>query len=614
MSTLSFLAILPAALAVTGLLIYRFLGSQKESSRITSQIVEKLRADMPERGSELASLPTREVSLELKRDHQLRRIVGVKTFELLQLVLQQEHKQSLVVYGICAGLFLVGMGAFMYVQTRPPPPPNPATISPSNGPPSTSGTGGITNPAPVVPPGPAQRIETLAVRWVVAPVPDAVLETLFEAEVNVRDYWQGDDNLKFISDAPRQMILEEQNRGIARLLMKQLGAGKGESKLGTTLAILELNEAGSLTLPFGSIHLDEEVWPRGEGSLKRSDVITASSGIGLLYPESRAPYDDDPERDEALKIIRQRTRKNEPRFQYKRTGLQAQLSIRAYALAFADWIDKLSTTGEFSTPLPAEFRIVLLTEVQSLPIHPNLFCDVMSVLQRDLTSTIEARSSADSATIDSRPLTTTWLALKPNDDNEVFYRVEWQRDETFTTKGGPEVDRVPVCRVSLFRARRVNPETFQQATGQPNPAADVKPGGVLILASDPMVAPHSNRIKALIGNKPLVELPLGTGLDEALAWCGKAQPSAIIISPKAFGPGKTLYSRAFIRAALSGSIQASVLRVLDTEDSETIPPEILVSGFENEVFGRLQNSAMRGKKTEEQWELIKAFLTGILSQ
>ena len=121
MTTLSFLAVLPAALAVTGFVIYRFLGSQKESSRITSQIVEKLRADMPERSSQLANLPARQLSLELVRDHELRSMVGDKNFELLQLVLKQEHNRSLVVYGICASLFLVGMGAFIYVQTRPQP-------------------------------------------------------------------------------------------------------------------------------------------------------------------------------------------------------------------------------------------------------------------------------------------------------------------------------------------------------------------------------------------------------------------------------------------------------------------------------------------------------------
>ena len=121
MTTLSFLAILPAALAVTGFVIYRFLVSQTESSRITSEIVEKLRADMPERSSQLANLPARQLSLELVRDHELRRTVGDKNFELLQLVLKQEHKRSLVVYGICAGLFLIGMSAFIYVQARPEP-------------------------------------------------------------------------------------------------------------------------------------------------------------------------------------------------------------------------------------------------------------------------------------------------------------------------------------------------------------------------------------------------------------------------------------------------------------------------------------------------------------
>lgn len=121
MTTLSFLAALPAVLAITGFVVYRFLGTQRESGRVTGIIVEKLRVDLPERSQQILGLPPRELSRELVRDHQLRTAVGEHSFSLLQQALGQEHTRSILVYILCALLFLVGVASFVFTQLHPAP-------------------------------------------------------------------------------------------------------------------------------------------------------------------------------------------------------------------------------------------------------------------------------------------------------------------------------------------------------------------------------------------------------------------------------------------------------------------------------------------------------------
>lgn len=466
---------------------------------------------------------------------------------------------------------------------------------------------GAPSPAPE---GPSQRIETLAVRWVFTALPDATLEALFQAEVQASDYWFADDNLKFMSDEPRQEIQGEQNRAIGRGLLQELGAGTMESRHGTTLAVFEMNQARSLTLPFGALHLDEEIYPPGAATrLARSELARASSGIELICPESRAPYDDDPVRDACQEIVGQRPRKNPPGMTYRREGRRAEITLNAGAAALADWIDRLPTTGDFSTPLPAEFRIVLLNGVASLPLHPERFCDVMSVIQSRLRPGRE--TSPGGPTAARRPLRTSWLSLKPNGAAETHYRVEWQSDDNYTTRGGPEEERLPACRVSLFRAVRTTAAEFQQATVVPEPAAETGPGGVVIFAADPAISSQAERIRSLIGSTPLVEIPLGTGLDAALAWCRKARPAVVMVSTEAFGPGEGLVFRAFVREALKAPLSAAVLRVTLAEKA---PAEYEISGFEEDEFSRLTEISFKDQTDSQRWQLTKSFLTETLSR
>jgi hypothetical protein len=456
---------------------------------------------------------------------------------------------------------------------------------------------------------PAQRIETLDVRWSVGPVPDPALDALLTGEIDADDYWYSDDNLKFLSNDPRQAIMASQNRALGRTLLQQLANEPEASPRGTILAILELNSARSLTLPFGALHIDEPVYPPEGDMLARTDLIQASSGVELLYPDARAPYDDDPERETALAVIRQRPRKRAPEFSYGRTGRHAELHLAANAPALADWIDKLPTTPEFTTPLPQEFRIVLLANVRALRFHPGRMVDIMNTLQRQLAGAHDL--SADT-TATARPLRTSWLSLKPNDRNETAYRVEWQRDLDLATRGGPEEQPEPVCRVSLFRAVRVSPAEFAAATTVPEPASPIAPEGVIVFASDPLVAPHSEQIKNLIGTRPLVELPLNTDLDTALAWCRKAQPAVVILGPDAFGPGRTLPFRAFLRAAVEGEIRAKVLRIFAVEEAEEVPREFAVSGFEEDAFSQLASANFAGKNSTERWSLLRSYLSRAL--
>jgi hypothetical protein len=121
MSTMSFIALLPAILAVLTFVVYRFLSGQKRSDDITKQIVSKLRADAPNVVSRIEGLTARQVSKTLEQDHELRMLVGDKNFSLINLVLRQEFVRSIIIYVIVALLFVFGVVAFIYLQTRPEP-------------------------------------------------------------------------------------------------------------------------------------------------------------------------------------------------------------------------------------------------------------------------------------------------------------------------------------------------------------------------------------------------------------------------------------------------------------------------------------------------------------
>jgi hypothetical protein len=121
MNVNAFLSALPALLAIAGFVIYRLIDHQKQGRQITEQIIGKLRRDAPESANILEKLPPRQVAAKLRLDHELQKSVSQQDVELLSRVSQQEFIKSLSVYGLIALLFVVGVAAFVYTQTRPKP-------------------------------------------------------------------------------------------------------------------------------------------------------------------------------------------------------------------------------------------------------------------------------------------------------------------------------------------------------------------------------------------------------------------------------------------------------------------------------------------------------------
>jgi hypothetical protein len=115
----TFLAALPALLAIGGFVVYQLIGTHKGSNEITKQIVAKLRNASPEQVEQLQGLTGPQIAEKLRLDHELRASVGEQDFQLLQSVVRQEFVKSLVVYALVAVLFIASVAAYVYLQTRP---------------------------------------------------------------------------------------------------------------------------------------------------------------------------------------------------------------------------------------------------------------------------------------------------------------------------------------------------------------------------------------------------------------------------------------------------------------------------------------------------------------
>ncbi|HYR88493.1 MAG TPA: hypothetical protein VE422_30720 [Terriglobia bacterium] len=121
MNVNSFLAALPAILAIGGFVIYQLIGHEKKGKEITAKIIGKLRNDSPENAAILEKLPPRQVAAKLHWDHDLQKSVSQQDIELLTRVSQQEFIKSLFVYGLIGLLFVVSVIAYVYIQSRPKP-------------------------------------------------------------------------------------------------------------------------------------------------------------------------------------------------------------------------------------------------------------------------------------------------------------------------------------------------------------------------------------------------------------------------------------------------------------------------------------------------------------
>src|SRR5205823_6443217 len=115
------LAALPAILGILGFVVYLLLRSSGRGDPETLRIVEKLRTDHPERFATQGKLTSTQLYGLLQTDQTLQREVGKQDFLLLGQALRQQFVKSLVVYIICALLFLAGVALFVYQVNRPSP-------------------------------------------------------------------------------------------------------------------------------------------------------------------------------------------------------------------------------------------------------------------------------------------------------------------------------------------------------------------------------------------------------------------------------------------------------------------------------------------------------------
>jgi hypothetical protein len=86
MSTLGFLAALPALLAIAGFVVYNLLGHQSKAQQITRDIVAKLRRDAPAQAESVANLGPRQLAARLREETKLRQSVNDQDFQLLTRV------------------------------------------------------------------------------------------------------------------------------------------------------------------------------------------------------------------------------------------------------------------------------------------------------------------------------------------------------------------------------------------------------------------------------------------------------------------------------------------------------------------------------------------------
>lgn len=121
MTVYDFFATLPAILAILGFVVFQFMKSHSGGDPATTKIVEKLRRDLPERFESHSSLNSQQLHSLLSEDNSLRVKVSEQDFLLLQQTLKQQHISTLVVYSLCAFLFIISVGLFTYQLTKPKP-------------------------------------------------------------------------------------------------------------------------------------------------------------------------------------------------------------------------------------------------------------------------------------------------------------------------------------------------------------------------------------------------------------------------------------------------------------------------------------------------------------
>jgi hypothetical protein len=108
-----FLAGLPALLGFTGFVIFQLVQHSGKPNPIVGGIVTKLRNASPERVPD-HRLTASAVDRLLQRDDALRHVITDQDFLLLKKVLNQQFVTALIVYIVCAGLFVFGIISYVH--------------------------------------------------------------------------------------------------------------------------------------------------------------------------------------------------------------------------------------------------------------------------------------------------------------------------------------------------------------------------------------------------------------------------------------------------------------------------------------------------------------------
>jgi hypothetical protein len=114
MGVMQFLSPLSALLGITGFVVYYFISRNRGGDRITLDIVAKLRREAPERlPPQTTKLDSATLAKLVESDTILRSKVGEQDFQLLRDALRQQFITSVIVYGLCAFIFLTGIGLYV---------------------------------------------------------------------------------------------------------------------------------------------------------------------------------------------------------------------------------------------------------------------------------------------------------------------------------------------------------------------------------------------------------------------------------------------------------------------------------------------------------------------
>ena len=114
MTPYTFLAALPALLALAGFVLYQLLGSNRTGDEITRRIVDKLRRQAPNKIDQDQRLTGSQVEHLLLGDETLQKLIGKQDFLLLQQALRQQFITSLTVYSL--SVFFCALSVVLFVR------------------------------------------------------------------------------------------------------------------------------------------------------------------------------------------------------------------------------------------------------------------------------------------------------------------------------------------------------------------------------------------------------------------------------------------------------------------------------------------------------------------